>query len=124
MSRPPLSIWIGLTIAVLLETITQLTWKLGTKDHPAPLELFLSPWFQLTVFLWIAQFFNWILVLARSDLSFAQPMTAFSYVTVALCAYFIFHEHITVIRGVGILLIVIGAWQMSATGHNTRETKS
>jgi drug/metabolite transporter (DMT)-like permease len=70
----------------------------------------------LTIALAIAQFFNWMLVLARADLSFAQPITALSYVTVAAVGHFSsLHEKVGPMRAAGIALIVAGVWQMSRT---------
>jgi drug/metabolite transporter (DMT)-like permease len=82
--------------------------------------LLFNPLFQLTVILWLVQFFNWLLVLAQSDLSFAQPMSGISYITVACSAACLFGEHISPQRGAGIALIVIGAWLMGGTTPHTR----
>jgi drug/metabolite transporter (DMT)-like permease len=116
------SVAAGLGLAILLDTIVQFTWKRAAGTVPTSagagqtlLLILHQPLFQLTVFLWVCQFINWMLVLGHADLSFAQPITALSYVTVALVGWLKLHEHIPPLRVAGIALIVIGVWQMSRT---------
>jgi drug/metabolite transporter (DMT)-like permease len=118
------SVAAGLGLAILLDTIVQFTWKRAADTVPASagasqtlLLIVHQPLFQLTLLLWICQFVNWMLVLGNADLSFAQPITALSYVTVALVGWLGLHEHIPPLRIAGIALIVIGVWQMSRTHH-------
>jgi drug/metabolite transporter (DMT)-like permease len=113
----------GIGLAIFLDTVVQFTWKQATVGVPesagamATLATVIrEPMCHLTIALAIAQFFNWMLVLAKADLSFAQPITALSYVTVAAVGRFSsLHERIGPMRAVGIALIVIGVWQMSRT---------
>jgi len=65
------------------------------------------------------QFFNWMIVLAHADLSYAQPITALSYVTVSAASMAIFHEYLSPLRLVGLAMILIGVWVISRTNFRT-----
>ena len=132
ISSTPRRVWAGLAIAVLLDIPVQLTWKaLMTKfgaPHRGPgnvhaVRVFrwffwqLRTWELLSLFL--CQFLNWLWVLGNADLSFAQPFTALSFVAVSGCAAFYFHEHISLLRAVGIGLILIGVVLVGGTEHRT-----
>jgi drug/metabolite transporter (DMT)-like permease len=113
---------LGIGFAIFLDTVVQFAWKQATADVPAAegslatLALVIrDPWCHLMIVLGIAQFFNWMLVLAKVDLSFAQPITSLSYVTVAAVGAVALHEHIGPMRAAGIGLIVLGVWTMSRT---------
>jgi len=51
----------------------------------------------------------WLIVLSRTELSFAYPLIGLGYVLTAFLAKFYFNENITLIRLFGILLIISGA---------------
>ena len=113
---------LGIGLAILLDTVVQFAWKQATVNVPesaGSLESLLlvmrQPMCHLMIVLGIAQFSNWMLVLAKVDLSFAQPITSLSYVTVALVGRFALNEHIGLARAVGIGLIMLGVWTMSRT---------
>jgi drug/metabolite transporter (DMT)-like permease len=56
----------------------------------------------------IGFFATYLTALSWADLTFVLPATSFSYVVVALISHFWLHEHISVMRWAGILLIVGG----------------
>ncbi len=125
--RTPVRVWVGLLVAVALDAPVQLIWKalMIKYGDPArsPHELFTpdlagawhqARWFTREVRFWAlfalfaCQFLDWIYVLGNADLSFAQPFTALSYVVVSGCAVAFFHEHLTVVRVLGIGAILAG----------------
>ena len=65
------------------------------------------------------QLLNWIKVLALIDLSFAQPMTALSYVSVLTCSSLLLHEKVSLSHTVGILFILGGVFLVSRTKAQT-----
>jgi len=67
----------------------------------------------------VFQFCDWIWVLGNTDLSFAQPFTALSYVIVSSGAVIFFHEHLSPFRIVGIGLILIGVILVGSSEHRT-----
>jgi drug/metabolite transporter (DMT)-like permease len=66
-----------------------------------------------------AQLFNWIRVLARSDLSFAQPFTALSYISVLAISHHSLHENLSVSKMAGVVLILVGVFFISRTPFRT-----
>jgi drug/metabolite transporter (DMT)-like permease len=57
-----------------------------------------------------ALFFAALLILmSRSDVSFIWPLTSLGFVLTTLAARIILHEHVSALRWVGVVLIVLGA---------------
>lgn len=50
----------------------------------------------------------WLLALSRLDVSYLYPFASLSYIGVMLGSYFLFHERITLLRIVGIAVIITG----------------
>jgi drug/metabolite transporter (DMT)-like permease len=119
-------VWFGLTMTIAMDTIVQLCWKFAVGQIPDTIDLWQSfvsvlhePLFQVALVVYILQFFNWMLVLAHADLSYAQPITALSYVTVSAASMAIFHEHLSPLRVFGLAMILIGVWVISRTNLRT-----
>jgi drug/metabolite transporter (DMT)-like permease len=68
----------------------------------------------LVVGVFLVQLVNWLLVLERADLSYAQPITALSYVSVGLLSAAWFGESLDTAKLIGIGLILIGVILVSA----------
>jgi drug/metabolite transporter (DMT)-like permease len=118
--------WIGLAFAIALDTAAQLCWKAATLHASASASMWQTlvitlrqPLFQITVLLIILMFFNWMIVLSNADLSYAQPITALSYVTVSVIAVVLLDESIPPQRMIGIAMILLGVWFISSTRHRT-----
>lgn len=120
------SIWLGLGVAVALDTVMPLVWKAAVMRLPAggglgrmlPAVLH-EPLFALVLVIFLTQFFNWMTVLSKSDVSYAQPITALSYVSVTALSALLFGEHISLLRGLGVGLILAGVCLVSTTPHKT-----
>ena len=113
---------------IALDTGVQLCWKqavLLVPDQIGPAQLVSSlvqqPLAWLTVAMFLAQLFNWMKVLARADLSFAQPITSLSYISVCSLSAVLLHEAVTAKQCLGIILILTGVWYISRSQHNTVE---
>jgi len=120
------TVWLGLALAIVLDTIAQICWKFAVGHVPETIGLwqgFVSilsePLFHVALLLFLLQFFNWMIVLAQADLSYAQPITALSYVTVSGASMALLHEHLTPLRLVGLSMILLGVWFISRTSHRT-----
>jgi len=120
--RIPASVAAGLVLAVVLDTIIQIAWKRavsglspGTPVAAVALGALSSPCFYAAMAAFAAQLYNWMRVLARADLSFAQPFTALSIITVLTLSSRLFHEHLSVSRLVGVGLILLGVFFVSRT---------
>lgn len=131
----PLRVWIGLAITVALDAPVQLVWKALMMKYRDPAHAPVGDawhhirWFfhQTRTYLlftcFVLQFCDWIWVLGNTDLSFAQPFTALSYVIVSTGAVVFFHEHLSPFRIVGIGLILIGVVLVGSSEHRTTLTK-
>ncbi len=119
--RPALAI--GLALAIVLDTAGQLLWKYAveTLPHtaqpwPAVDAVLGQPLFLLVIAVFLAQLINWLKVLDQADLSFAQPITSLSYVSVAGLSTLLYGEPIGPVKALGIACILGGVWVISQ-GH-------
>lgn len=126
LTRVPLTVWTGLIFAIALDTVVQMTWKIlamnipeGSVLIPAVKFLIIQPSLYCLLILFAAQFFCWMIVLSKADLTYAQPFTSLSLVTVAVSAAVMFNEHIGAMRMAGIAMIITGVWLTSSTDHKT-----
>jgi drug/metabolite transporter (DMT)-like permease len=68
----------------------------------------LNPWVFLGIFFLLAFMSAYLSALSWADLTYVLPATAFGYVFIALIARFLLHEHISLVRWLGIVLISAG----------------
>lgn len=67
-----------------------------------------SPLLWVGLLLFTMNFFIWIVVLYKIDLSIAMPIGSISYLLVPIAAVVFLHEHVSLLRWVGIALIMLG----------------
>ena len=67
-----------------------------------------SPLVWLGIFVFLINFFIWIVILSRVDLSIAMPVGSTCYIFVPIVAMIFLHEHVGLLRWIGILFIVFG----------------
>lgn len=53
-------------------------------------------------------FITWMYALIKIDLSLAYPTVSLSYILIAICSFLLFQEQITLYRGMGIAIIMVG----------------
>lgn len=111
---------IGLALAIVLDTAGQLLWKYAVETLPHTASLWPAadavlsqPLFLAVIAVFLCQLVNWLKVLDHADLSFAQPITSLSYVSVAALSALSFAEPIGPGKGLGILCILAGVWVIS-----------
>lgn len=75
--------------------------------------MFIQPYVFLGLVCFVISSIFWLVVLSRVDLSFAYPMVSIGYIIVAIVAYFLFGENLTLIRWIGILTICLGVYFIS-----------
>ena len=126
-SKVPLRVVLGLAAAVLIDTALQIFWKTAVLKLPGDTEsmvsmlaIFREPLFLVVICIMSVQFFNWMAVLNHADLSFAQPFTALSYVTVGLISAFFLGETVDSQQMIGIAFVISGVWFISRTDYNTQ----
>jgi drug/metabolite transporter (DMT)-like permease len=112
----------GLCLAVVLDTAIQIAWKLAVSGIPAGASAtatlagaLASPFFYAAMLAFGAQMWNWLRVLARADLSFAQPFTALSYISVLTLSSHSLHESLSLAKIAGVGLILLGVFLISRT---------
>jgi drug/metabolite transporter (DMT)-like permease len=69
--------------------------------------------------IFVAQLINWLRVLQMSDLSYAQPITSLSYITVLGFSVSWLGEQLDPLKIAGILLIMAGVWFISRGPHHS-----
>ena len=125
-TKLPGAVVVGLILAIVLDTFIQIAWKLSVSHVPADASVsatirgaLASPLFYAAMLAFGAQLYNWIRVLARADLSFAQPFTALSYLTVLTISSRSLHEHLAPEKLDGVGFILLGVFFISRTAHRT-----
>lgn len=68
----------------------------------------MSPWLWIGILFYLANFFLWIALLSRVDLSVAFPMSSMTYIIVPALAIIFLHEKVLFVRWAGIMVIIIG----------------
>lgn len=122
----PLKLLLGLIGAIVLDTALQLLWKsavVAVPDTPdlwqTALAMLQQPLFLGVVLLMGGQFLNWIIVLDHADLSYAHAITSLSYISVCGLSVWLLGERLDVWQGLGIVLILVGVFFISRSGHMT-----
>lgn len=117
----PLSHILIILACVVLNTIAQLTLKMGMTQI-GPFEFTLSNVLPVSlriignfyIFVGVGSFvFSlalWLLALSRIDVSCAYPLTSLGYITTALAGFWLLQEPITPMRILGILVILLGVY--------------
>jgi drug/metabolite transporter (DMT)-like permease len=67
-----------------------------------------TPWIDTGIILLLGFFASYLTALSWADLTFVLPATSFGYVIVALLSRFWLHEHVSVSRWIGVLVITAG----------------
>jgi drug/metabolite transporter (DMT)-like permease len=123
----PAGLAIRLALAIALDSAVQILWKLAAMRLPdsgsasALVEAALhQPLFLLIAALFIWQLVNWLWVLERSDLSYSQPITSLSFVSVFVLSALFLGERIGASKMLGIALVLAGVWFISRTPHDSR----
>ena len=125
-TKLPGAVVVGLVLAIVLDTFIQIAWKLSVAHVPIDASVVAtargalsSPFFYAAMVAFGAQLFNWLRVLARADLSFAQPFTALSYISVLAISCHSLHEDLSVSKMFGVALILVGVFFISRTPFHT-----
>lgn len=115
------------TIALILLSVTlgvtgQIFLKQGVSaDGPitglnrALLVTFFRPLVLLGLFCYGLSSISWLVVLSRTELSYAYPMIALGYVFVFFLSWWFFGENVTWIRIAGLFLICFGVVLVAIT---------
>ena len=118
MTAPALPVWRTGAIWVVfaaLETAAQLTLKMAAGTTASELStgawlcaLATNPWFQLSIACDMANFFAWMAILRRHDLSLAIPLSSICYFAIIAAGTVFLHESVAVAQWVGLIVIGFG----------------
>lgn len=106
---------------VFLNALAQLLLKAGTNAVgqfefssvnllPVGMKLAFQPFILGGIVCYVVSLVVWIMALSRVEVSIAYPMLSIGYVINAIAAWYLFGESVTVMRMVGIGIIVIGVY--------------
>jgi len=99
----PLKIFALIILNDLGDTVAQALMKKGLLLAGAS-----SVVLWLGILIYALNFFVWIIVLYKVDLSIAMPVGSFCYIFVPITAILFFHERVDPLRWLGIICIVLG----------------
>ena len=111
-------------LGVFLNAISQLLLKHGMNRigyfsfswenlWPISQQIMMNPFIVIAIACYGFSVIVWMLVLSRSEVSFAYPMLSLGYLVVAIMSYFIFQEALTVTRIAGIIVIIFGVYLLN-----------
>ena len=104
-----------LALAIVLDTAVHVLWKTAADQLPS-----VSPLFLVVAVLFVPQLLNWLRVLEGSDLSYSQPITSLSLVTVLVVSVLFLGESADARKLLGIAFVFAGVWFISRTAHDSR----
>lgn len=121
-TKLPLKLTLGLALAIALDTVVQVFWKSGSDAIPvtnsaSALALVQHPLILAVIVLRVCQLVNWLMVLAHADLSYAQPITSLSYVSVCILSVVYLNEKVDSLEVMGISFMLAGVWFVCSTDH-------
>ncbi|HEY9712651.1 MAG TPA: EamA family transporter [Chroococcales cyanobacterium] len=125
----PKNVLVGLVLAIILDTGVQICWKMAVMSVPenagivdTMLCTLKQPLFFGVIVMFLSQLYNWMKVLGHADLSFAQPITSLSYISVCIISALCLHETVRPLQIAGIALVLAGVWFISQTDHASAQT--
>lgn len=112
INQLPLRIFLCLVINDLLDTTAQLLMKKGIHHlfNFANHDSYLF-WMGLAIYLF--NFFLWMYILSKTDLSVALPLASAGYILIPIAAVFFLHELVRPMRWLGLVLIISGIYFVS-----------
>jgi len=126
----PLSLKIFFIIAFadILESAAEIFFKKGAlatgisditlhNVFPFVVKIFSSPMLWIGIFIYIFNFLLWMAIFSRIELSVAFPVGSVIYIIVPIFSMIFLHEHVTLVRWLGIFIICIGIYLVSQSTH-------
>lgn len=102
-----------LSLKAGLNAIGGIDFSLGVLQ--AFFHAFQNPLILLGLFLYVLGSLGWLFVLSHAHLSLAYPALSLGYVFVAVLSWFLFADHLSLLRIVGLGIIVGGVFLLSRT---------
>lgn len=101
-------------INIVLLVSGQTLWKIGIagkdlKGIQGVIMAMFSPWVIAGIVLYVIATVVWIYLLSRMPLSLLYPLQSLAYIAAVFVAIFVFKEHVSPIRWIGVAVILVGA---------------
>ena len=112
-------LYILLAVNILIMATGQILFKKSSifiethQELPILLKYLYNSWFYGGIFAFGIATIVWIKVLSLAKLSAVYPMQSIAYILVALLAYYIFGERMSIINAMGIIIIIVGVFLTS-----------
>ncbi len=68
----------------------------------------LNPWVLGGMFLFMLSTAIWLIIISRKDLGFAYALMASAYIFIMFFSWLFFHENVSLLRWIGVLVITFG----------------
>ena len=104
--------------SVLLGALGQVLWKYGLNFIEFSPEMFfnlkglakivMNGWIPAGILCYFFSMVLWLKALKEAELSYVYPLISLNFVILTLIGALLFHEHVSVLRVIGVLLIVAG----------------
>ena len=103
--------YIFLAINIVFLATGQMLWKLGmSKIEGFNIgRIILSPYIISGIVLYGLATLLWLYILSKEELSLVYPLQSITYVLGTVFAIFIFHENVSLLRWIGVVIIIAGA---------------
>lgn len=103
--------YIFLAINIVFLAMGQMLWKLGVSKMGGfnIVSIILNPYIISGVALYGLATLLWLYVLSKEELSLVYPLQSITYVLGTILAIFVFHENVSLLRWIGIAVIIAGA---------------
>lgn len=102
-----------IALNIILLVGGQTLWKIGLQRHHISglrslLETMVSPWIVAGIAVYAIATVVWIYLLSKMPISLLYPLQSLAYVTTVFVAIYVFHEHVSVSRWIGVAIILVG----------------
>ena len=82
---------------------------------PISLQIATNPFILTGLFCYVFAVVVWLLVLSRTEVGIAYPLVSLAYIITAIAAYYLFGEQLSLIRILGIGVIMLGVYMVART---------
>ncbi len=124
INQLPLKVFLFIVLNDLIDTTAQLLMKKGVGfDDPNSVTSFIHFLFNFSnhniFYFWLglavytSNFFLWMKILTKIDLSVALPLACAGYIFIPIASVFFLHEHVMPLRWLGLVLILSGIYFIS-----------
>lgn len=104
-------IYIFFAINIVFLAMGQMLWKLGMNKMEGfnIVSIILNPYIISGAVLYVLATLLWLYILSKEELSLVYPLQSITYILGTIVAISVFRENVSLLRWIGIAIIVAGA---------------